>query len=1169
MIRKKIFTIIACLSFSTILIAQQTVTIDVKADVKPISPYIYGANNPTANATSIRWGGNRTTTYNWENNFSNAGEDYLNSSDKHFINGLSATDQAIPAIPILNAVNQAKSRNQYALVTLQAAGYVSADADGSVDETEIAPSSRWKELSFSKGSAYSLTPDLTDNYVYIDEYVNYLENKLGSVGDGGVDAYAIDNEASIWGGTHPLIRPEVVTFSEFFYKTREIGKLVKDISPNADVYGGVFYGWSDMNSFNRETTSNVNFWYARKAAKGYTWFIDYYLDSLKQIETEFGKRIVDVLDVHWYPEAKGTSSNLRIVDLTGGTVSQANMTTTDMINARLQAPRSLWDTTYSENSYIGLVKLLPSLYKSINQYYPGTKIAFTEFKYDAEYHFSGGLALADVLGIFGREGVYMASKWDPINDDFGGAAYKLYLNYDSQGSKFGATSIQATTDNNVVLSTFASIDEQNNLHIIVVNKSPLNKTTTFDLENGYYSEGRVYGFDQTDKTVRLFTEVDTIINSTFDYTIPSYSALHFVIQALPQAISTISKIVESNPSQIVVQFNDTIVLADATLAKDELIVTNTVGDTLTISNISFGANETQLIIELATPILGADSLCTISFSGTSITNQANTPIANISSELIKNELLSAPLYVSSAIVNTLGKELQITFSKPLNSTLTNNGGIEISVDASTVIIDSAKVDSTGYILLLYPSQRIIKHNTVVIENTDITIDAQDGTIASYFNIQAINNGPNYSPSIDSVVILDNFRIEAFVDKALTPTNFSTVGFQIFNNGTPMNATVSYYNQKLTFTLNEPMFKENTYSLSYTDNNLVTSIYGGYLNKITNTPIINRLKDTPPAITVNNTGVATLECENYAYHKSTSILETCTDVGGGLHVGFIGDNNIFGYNIDVTNADTYTFTLRHAGASQSGTINIVLDGTIVYSGLYVPKSGSWNTWKNTSVAIALPIGQHSIEMLVTGSGFNANWISLEAGNNPSNAEITAAQTSTNGQNIYIIYDRKIETLPLTSEINITKNGTPINIASIGYLNNDSTRLTVTLESTIYPNQTILLSYTTTSGLTTENGILTPTTNFAVQNKSTAINSIADITLQNAIGLYPIPAQANQAIVVLIPNNETYTYTITTIDGKQVQCGLLVNKGEIVLQESGTYLLIIHTNTGNITKKILIK
>jgi len=56
------------------------ITVDLSAEGKEISPYIYGINQyghqddyKKVNPTAVRQGGNRMTAYNWETNASNAG----------------------------------------------------------------------------------------------------------------------------------------------------------------------------------------------------------------------------------------------------------------------------------------------------------------------------------------------------------------------------------------------------------------------------------------------------------------------------------------------------------------------------------------------------------------------------------------------------------------------------------------------------------------------------------------------------------------------------------------------------------------------------------------------------------------------------------------------------------------------------------------------------------------------------------------------------------------------------------------------------------------------------------------------------------------------------------------------------------------------------------------
>ena len=48
----------------------------------------------------------------------------------------------------------------------------------------------------------------------------------------------------------------------------------------------------------------------------------------------------------------------------------------------------------------------------MNTYYPGTPIGITEYNWGAEDHINGATAQADILGIFGREGLDMARALD-------------------------------------------------------------------------------------------------------------------------------------------------------------------------------------------------------------------------------------------------------------------------------------------------------------------------------------------------------------------------------------------------------------------------------------------------------------------------------------------------------------------------------------------------------------------------------------------------------------------------------------------------------------------------------------------------------------------------------------------------------------------------------------
>jgi PKD repeat protein len=434
-----------------------------------------------------------------------------------------------PGIVATNShdISMAAGEN-YFLATLQACGYVAADANGAVTEAEKAPSARWKEVKFNKDSDYSLTPDTTDDYVYMDEYINFLTHKYGNASTAtGVKAYGIDNEPALWVGNHPRIHPNQATCAEIVQKNIDLAKTVKRVDPYADTFGMVAYGFAELNTF-----QDAPDW---KTLKGdYSWFLDYYLDSMKKASDTAGKRLIDVLDFHWYPEAKGGGQRV---------VFGSDSTNIECNKARLQAARTLWDPTYTEDSWIGQyckdkLPLLSSVQASINKYNPGTKIGITEYSYGGDDHITGGIAQADVLGVYGKYGVYFASVW-------GGGAYtasgfNIYTNYDGKGGTYGDTKVKAETSDVENSSVYASVDSKDSskLHVIMINKnydSPM--TVNFNVAgNKNYTSGRVFAFDRGSANIYEKPAIDSISGNKFSYTVPALTVCHIVLDSDSSAI---------------------------------------------------------------------------------------------------------------------------------------------------------------------------------------------------------------------------------------------------------------------------------------------------------------------------------------------------------------------------------------------------------------------------------------------------------------------------------------------------------------------------------------------------------------------------------------------------------------------------------------------------------
>ncbi len=498
--------------------------LDVNFTISPgmqqhtISPLIYGTNHRMymtgqENLGFFRLGGNRLTAYNWETNWSSAGADWQHSNDDFMVPA--GANRATPAITYTHFFQNDVAPGAKALLTVQMADYVAADGNGSVSVAEAAPSSRWIPVYPRKNAAFSTNPNVNDNAVYVDEMVNYLVTKFGRANQGGVFAYSLDNEPGLWSHTHPRIHPNMVGAKELLDKSIATASAVKDVDSSAKIFGPALFGMSAYMSL-----ADAPDWSSQGG--NYHWFIDYYLDKMRAAGSN-GTRLLDVLDLHWYSESTGDSR-----------VIEAGATTRADKIARLQGTRSLWDADYVENSWIGEwlsdeLPLIPHVKSSIETWYPGTELAFTEYSYGGGNDISGGVAQADILGIFGKFNVYAANVWDDTSS-YLAAAFRLYRNYDGAKSTFGDISVDATMNDKENSSIYASVDSKNNkLHVVVLNKN-LDETIAgnFTISGAdTYTSAEVFAMRNGSTNIQKLSSI-TVNNNRFTYSVPPVSAYHLI-----------------------------------------------------------------------------------------------------------------------------------------------------------------------------------------------------------------------------------------------------------------------------------------------------------------------------------------------------------------------------------------------------------------------------------------------------------------------------------------------------------------------------------------------------------------------------------------------------------------------------------------------------------------
>ena len=510
---------------------QPDVTITINpSSTHPISPYIYGLNfysgvtGAPPNLTFDRDGGNRWTAYNWETNASNAGSDYLYENDDYL------SSSTVPAEAVRSFIAGDQANGMVSLVTFQMQGLVAGDENGPVSVADPPDLTRFKQVVYQKSTQssapFTINPPTTDDYVFMDEFIWALDQKFSGQSIFGANPTTqhtfvqLDNEPELWNTTHLEVQgPNPITSDAYIAKTLALTQALKDQFPEVLIFGPVHYGFEGIYNWQGELSATPT---------GNNWFPDKYLPAIKTASITYGKPLVDVYDFHWYSEATDGSGN-RVINLPGPTLTDAQ------VQAIVQSPRSLWDTTFTENSWIttdvlgGPIYILGRLQSRIASENPGMKISITEYNNGGGQHIAGTIAQADNLGIFGAQGLFAACLW-PLSDTepYTLAGYRAFRDFDGANSDFGDTSVQATSSNVQNVVVYASTDSTTPGRVVFV---AINRFTSSQITaiNGLPLSGTAHLYQMTASSAQSQSPIVPVTAGTMS---ASGSSLTITLPAL-------------------------------------------------------------------------------------------------------------------------------------------------------------------------------------------------------------------------------------------------------------------------------------------------------------------------------------------------------------------------------------------------------------------------------------------------------------------------------------------------------------------------------------------------------------------------------------------------------------------------------------------------------------
>jgi hypothetical protein len=634
-----------------------TLAVDVNTPNNPsenphtISPYIYGMNaylldsasEKIANPGILRWGGDDSSRYNYQNGWTNSGSDW------YFENGEGAAYMFPNATggSILSSSNPTAGTNftsffpaadaagSAALGTMPLQGWVSNGTYACSFPSSTFPN-QVGQLGFTgfitynafisynnEQCGYGVYPDGDDGCtisvgcnIYGNDTVAQVTSiaapppsiasaptpgsSIGtmsawangtwpggwvksiasnpSYGNGssgkGVAVWDLDNEPTWWDGEHRDVHPDPFSYDEVTNNGIGTALAIKTADPTALVSGPVIdywwaYYYSKKDIVSGWQTGNPCFepWsnpIDREAHNGVP-LIEYYLQQFNNYSQQYGVRLLDYLDVHGYfapdyPPGSGVSTGFNPA---GDTQEQ---------EVRANGTRAFWDPTYTDPDYPQpnyitdtnyttncspppqAPNVIPMLQTWVNRDYPGTLTAIDEYNFGGLESISGAVVEADILGIFGRQGLGLAALWplgtptsviDSTAQNPANYAFAMYRNYDGKDSLFGDTYLYATStafgaDAEGQLAVYgAQRSSDNAITVMVINKTYGSLTSTLSLENFTATSGttaQVYQYSsanlnaiatQTPATVTPAAGGST--SSTISYTFPGQSITLLVI----------------------------------------------------------------------------------------------------------------------------------------------------------------------------------------------------------------------------------------------------------------------------------------------------------------------------------------------------------------------------------------------------------------------------------------------------------------------------------------------------------------------------------------------------------------------------------------------------------------------------------------------------------------
>lgn len=462
---KKLFLLI--IVFSKYSIAQVSVSVFSKTKISNVSPYIFGRNNsfsstnPNANLSQEDFlrikdagvqffresGGNNSTKYNWRKKLSSHPDWYNNVYTNDWDKTALALQKMLP--------------NAQGMWSFQLIGKAAKTSTANFNDYGYNKSQWWEGVSQNLAGNGELNSSGTkakkegDINLYLEDWpadstVGILEHWFGQSGIGldkaKIQYWSMDNEPEIWNGTHDDVVDKQFSAEELIQSYIKVAKKARASYPNIKLCGPVAANeWQWYNWSNGPISYN---------GKKYPW-IEYFLLRIAEEESKSGMRLLDVVDLHFYPSNKTPQDILQIhrvfFDETY-VFPEAN---------GVKNVNGSWDNNQNKEYIFGRINAWLTKYFGENH---GRKLGLTELGFDKANPNVTAVTYASILGEFMKNNVEIFTPWSWEV----GMWETLHL-FSKNTFK---SMVKSESSNESLVSVYTTINEKNDqMNLILVNRS--------------------------------------------------------------------------------------------------------------------------------------------------------------------------------------------------------------------------------------------------------------------------------------------------------------------------------------------------------------------------------------------------------------------------------------------------------------------------------------------------------------------------------------------------------------------------------------------------------------------------------------------------------------------------------------------------------------------------